>query len=72
MKDKNSRKKPKRTGGTPFEIGEIRIISNPGPDSEERLRSLFSLIVKYATRDAQAAPEKDDATGADDHAGGGN
>ena len=67
MKDKNSQEKPKRTGGTPFEVGEVRIISNPGPDAKDRLRRLFSLMVKYATRDAQAAPEKDEAVRAEDH-----
>ena len=51
MKDKNSRKKPRRTGGTPWKIGEVRIISNPGPDAEDRQRRLLSLLVKYATED---------------------
>ena len=67
MKDKNSRKKPKSRRGTSFEVRGVTIISNPGPDAEERLRSLFTLIARYAIRDAQAAVEKDDAARADDH-----
>ena len=67
MKDKNSRKKPKSRRATSFEVRGVTIISNPGPDAEERLRSLFTLIARYAIRDAQAAAEKDDAARADDH-----
>ena len=67
MKDKNSRKKSKSRRGTSFQVRGVTIISNPGPDAEERLRSLFTLIARYAIRDAQAAAEKDDAARADDH-----
>ena len=67
MKDKNSRKEPKRRHGTSFQVRGVTVISNPGPDAEERLRSLFTLIAKYAIRDAQAAAEKGDAARAEDH-----
>ena len=59
MKDKNGKKsrgKPRRDSR---DIGVVRVFSNPGPDAEDRLRRLTSLLVRYATRDGQAAPEKD-------------
>ena len=62
-KTRNGRKKPERD---PSEIGVIRVFSNPGPDAEDRLRRLFSLLVKYATRDGKAKPEKDSPPGAPD------
>ena len=72
MKDTNSRKKPKKPGRDAPDIGVVRVASNPGPDAQDRLRRLFSLLVKYATKDRQAAPEKDspsDAPPAEDDAG---
>ena len=42
-----------------FEIGVIRVLSNPGPDAEDRLRRLMSLIVSHATRGEKAGPDKD-------------
>ena len=59
MKDTNSRKKPKKPGRDAPDIGVVRVASNPGPDAQDRLRRLFSLLVRYATQDREAAPEKD-------------
>ena len=59
MKDKNSHKKSKGSGGDSPEIGAVRVFSNPGPDAEDRLRRLLSLMVRHATRDGQAAPQED-------------
>ena len=44
----------------------VRVFSNPGPDAEDRLRRLFSLLVKYATSDGQAASEKGSPPGLPD------
>ena len=72
MKDKD-RKEPKRRGkpaqNAP-EIGVVRVFSNPGPDAQERLRRLLSLMVRYATQDGQTESEQDspsDAPGAAEH-----
>ncbi len=71
MKDtngQNRRGKPRRDAS---EIGVVRVFSNPGPDAEDRLQRIFSLMVKYATSDRQAGPEKDllsDVPPAEDHA----
>ena len=32
---------------------------NPGPDAQDRLRRLFTLLVKYATRDKVPPSEAD-------------
>ena len=32
---------------------------NPGPDAQDRLRRLFTLLVKYAARDRQLSPRTD-------------
>ena len=59
MEDTKTRNRRGRPEGGASEIGVIRVFSNPGPDAEDRLRRLFSLLVKYATRDGQAMSEKD-------------
>ena len=66
-KTRNGRKRPERD---PSEIGVVRVFSNPGPDAEERLRRLVTLMIKYATGNGQAEPEGDDASHEDDHAEG--
>ncbi len=66
-KTRNGRKRPERD---PSEIGVVRVFSNPGPDAEERLRRLVTLMIKYATGNEQAEPEGDDASHEDDHAEG--
>ena len=71
MKDKKRQDRRGKPRSDASEIGVVRVFSNPGPDAEDRLRRLFSLLVKYATQDREAAPEKDspsDAPPAEDHA----
>ena len=64
-KTRNGRGRPK---GDASEIGVVRVFAKPGPDAEDRLRRLFSLLVKYATQDGQAT--SDNASITDDrHAG---
>ena len=70
MKDRtrqNGRPKP----GEDFpEFGEVRVISRCAPDAEDRLRRLFTLLLKPSASDGQSAPEKEsspDDRQADDH-----
>ena len=35
---------------------------NPGPDAQDRLRRLFTLLVKYATKDMLPAPDADSSS----------
>ena len=51
MKDK----KRQNGRGDASDIGVIRVLSNPGPDAEDRLRRLMSLMIRYATGDGRAA-----------------
>ena len=41
------------------EFGEVRVISKPAPDAEDRLRRLFTLLLKPPASDVQAESEKD-------------
>lgn len=59
MRDTSSPNEKKLPGRSAFEVGVIRVSANPGPDAEDRLRRLMSLIVRHATRDIQAASGKD-------------
>ena len=60
--------------GTPeedfSEFGEVRVISKPAPDAEDRLRRLFTLLLGSPARDGQGESEKDSPTDerhVDDH-----
>ena len=35
----------------------VRVRSKPAPDAQDRLRRLFTLLVRYATADGATAPE---------------
>ena len=37
------------------EFGEVRVISRPAPDAEDRLRRLFTLLLKPSASDGEAA-----------------
>ena len=41
------------------EFGEVRVISRPAPDAEDRLRRLFTLLLGSSASDRQAESEKD-------------
>ena len=52
------------------EFGEVRIISRPVPDAEDRLRRLFTLLLRPSAGDGQVKSEQDPPTDdryADDH-----
>ena len=53
------------------EFGEVRVISRPAPDAEDRLRRLFTLLLGSSASDGQAESEKDpppDDRHSDNHA----
>ena len=59
MNDK-SRQNGQRTPEEDFsEFGEVRVISRPAPDAEDRLRRLFTILLKPSARDGQTASAKD-------------
>ena len=51
MKDMSGQDRRRRSEGNDSELGVVRIYSNSGPDAEDRLRRLFTLLVKHATKD---------------------
>ena len=51
MKDRNGQNRRAKRKSNASEIGVVRVFSNPGPDAEDRLRRLMSLMIKYATED---------------------
>ena len=59
MKDKsrqNGQMKPQEDFS---EFGEVRVISRPAPDAEDRLRRLFTLLLGSSASDGLAESEKD-------------
>ena len=59
MNDKsrqNGRPKPEEDIS---EFGEVRVISRPAPDAEDRLRRLFTLLLSPSAGGGQAESEKD-------------
>ena len=72
MNDK-SRQNGRRTPEEDFsEFGEVRVIFRPAPDAEDRLRRLFTLLLRPSAGEGQSASEKEPSTGdplAEDDAG---
>ncbi len=59
MNDKskqNGRPKPEEDFS---EFGQVRVISRPAPDAEDRLRRLFTILLGSSASDGQAASEKE-------------
>ena len=59
MEDTKNQHKPKGARKDPGELRVVSIEFNPGPDAQDRLRRLFTLLVKYATRDKVPPSEAD-------------
>ena len=67
MEETKNQHKPKGTRKDPGELRVVSIDFNPGPDAQDRLRRLFTLLVKYATKDKLPpsdadSPSEDDPT----------
>ena len=61
-KDTNSQNKPKTPAKESPELRVVSIDFNPGPDAQDRLRRLFTLLVKLATEDKLPTPEGDSSS----------
>ena len=53
MKNKNS---PQRRGRPRGGAPELRVVEINGPDAEDRLRRLFTILLRYAAEDAKRQP----------------
>ena len=56
MEDAKGQGKKKSLRQTGPEPRVVRVAFNPGPDAEDRLRRLFTLLVKCATTDQRPRP----------------
>ena len=56
MKNKNSPQRRGRPCGGAPELRVVEINHNPGPDAEDRLRRLFTILLRYAAEDAKRQP----------------
>ena len=61
MEETRRQRKPMKSGRAGPEPRVVRIDCNPGPDAEDRLRRLFTLLVRLAVRDN--LPAREDRTG---------
>lgn len=59
MKDANSQHKRRNSRADSEELKLARIDYNVGPDAEDRLRRIFTILLRHTARDGQAATEKD-------------
>ena len=58
MKDATRKNRGQRSGDDAQELRVVEISFNPGPDAQDRLRRLFTILLEYAARDGTAAPEQ--------------
>ena len=65
MEDTKTQEERGRPEGDASEFGVVRVFSKPAPDAEDRLRRLFTILLKPPASDGQAASEKDPPP--DDH-----
>ena len=59
MENDRQHKRARRPCKDAPHVGVVRVFSRPGPDAEDRLRRLMSLMIKYATQDGQTGREHD-------------
>ena len=57
MADASKRNKPSKSTRDGPELGVVRVWSKPAPDAQDRLRRLFTLLVRHATADGTTPPE---------------
>ena len=58
MADTRNRDKPRNPSRAGPQLGVVRVQCNPAPDAQDRLRRLFTLLVKHAAGNGIAPPER--------------
>ena len=61
MEDKQKYRRMGRSAENAPEMKVVGIAFKPGPDAEDRLRRLFTILLEHAVRDRQAVSAEDDA-----------
>ena len=72
MKDANNQNKRRNSRADSQKLTVVGIDYNVGPDAEDRLRRIFTILLRHAARDRQATTKKDahiDAVNCKNHAG---
>ncbi len=72
MKDSNNQNKRRNSRADSQELTVVGIGYNVGPDAEDRLQRIFTILLRHAARDGQATTEMnapDDAVCCEDRAG---
>ena len=59
MEHVNNNRQSNGSSGASSELRVVAIKCNPGPDTEDRLRRLFTLLLKHAVGDRHTTPEED-------------
>ena len=59
MEDTKTKEERGRPEGDASEFGVVRVFSKPAPDAEDRLRRLFTLLLKPPAGDGRKKSEKD-------------
>ena len=59
MKDTNGQNRRGRPRSDAPDLRVVEINYNPGPDAEDRLRRLFTILLRYAAEDAERQPPTD-------------
>ena len=67
MEETRRQRKPTKSGRAGPEPRVVRIDCNPGPDAQDRLRRLFTLLVRHAAKDRLPVPGNDSTS--EDRAG---
>ena len=62
MEDKQKYRRMGRSAENAPEMKVVGIAFNRGPDAQDRLRRLFTILLEHAVRDRQAVPEEDAPT----------
>ena len=63
MKDESRQNGQRTPEEDSSEFGEVRVISRPAPDAEDRLRRLFTLLLQRAAGERQDKPQRDALSG---------
>ena len=62
MEDTKTQQERRRPEGDASEFGVVRVFSKPAPDAEDRLRRLFTILLRPPAGDGQAASGQDSPT----------
>ena len=72
MEDAKRQNRKRKPAGDDLDLRVVAINCNPAPDAQDRLRRLFTILLKHAAEERRDAPGENapaDHPPADEHAG---